>query len=281
MPDSPRVPALNVEVAARRTTCSSPSITCSAATSPAGLAEADVVTESRFDLPTQYHVDIQTRCTIADWDGERLTVYESSQGVWNVKRELARSLGLPEDAVRVVVKYMGGGFGSKAGAQRVVHYAAKTGHAGRPARQARADPARGVPEPPAALRGRDRRCASAPGATARSPRIDCDIVLDIGSGSMYASKYTLILHQLWELYRCPNVSVRIRAVYTNTPPTGPQRGVMDPIASLSHGGGHRRPRRRARPRSADRAPRQLRRSRAGPAARSRTPPRRSTSASRA
>ena len=99
----------------------------------AGLAEADVVSEGTFSLPTQYHVDIQTRCTIADWDGKHLTVYESSQGVWNVKLQLAKSLGLAEDDVRVVVKYMGGGFGSKAGAQRVVHYAARLAMmAGRP-----------------------------------------------------------------------------------------------------------------------------------------------------
>jgi xanthine dehydrogenase molybdenum-binding subunit len=63
--------------------------------------------------------------------------------------------------------------------------------------------------------------------------VECDAILDIGSGSLYAGKYSLTLHQIWELYRCPNVSVRITAVYTNTPPTGPARGVLDPIASFS------------------------------------------------
>ena len=230
-PDSPRVPALNVEVP-REHNVQQPVYHVKRGDVAAGLVEAEVVTESRFRLPTQYHVDIQTRCTIADWDGQRLTVYESSQGVWNVKRELARSLGLPEDAVRVVVKYMGGGFGSKAGAQRVVHYAAKMAMlAGRPVKLELTRPEEFLSHPRRYAAEITMRLGARRDGTLTV--LDCDIILDIGSGSMYASKYTLILHQLWELYRCPNVSVRIRAVYTNTPPTGPQRGVMDPIASLS------------------------------------------------
>src|SRR5262249_3068193 len=52
------------------------------------------------------------------------------------------------------------------------------------------------------------------------------------SGSLYAGRYALTLHQISELYQCANVRVRIRAVYTNTGPTGPQRGVLDPIATF-------------------------------------------------
>jgi len=63
--------------------------------------------------------------------------------------------------------------------------------------------------------------------------LDAEIVLDIGSGSLYAGRYTMTLHQISELYRCANVRVRIVAVYTNTGPTGPQRGVLDPIATFS------------------------------------------------
>jgi CO/xanthine dehydrogenase Mo-binding subunit len=198
----------------------------------AGFMEADEVVESRFRLPTQYHVDIQTRCTVADWDGERLTVYESSQGVWNVKLQLAKSLGLPEDAVRVVVKYMGGGFGSKAGAQRVVHYAARLAiMAGRPVKLELTRPEEFLSHPRRYAADVQMRLGAKRDGTLTA--VECDVLLDIGSGSLYAGKYSLILHQIWELYRCPNVSVRITAVYTNTPPTGPARGVLDPIASFS------------------------------------------------
>ena len=230
-PDAPRVPVLDVE-RAREGNVQQPVYLRARGDVERGLAEAEVVSESRFTLPTQYHVDIQTRCCIADWDGDRLTIYEASQGVWNVKRELAKSLGLEEDRVRVVVQNMGGGFGSKAGAQRVVHYAARLAMlAGRPVRleltrseEFLSHPRRYAGEVTMRLGARRDGTLTA---------IDAEIVLDIGSGSLYAGRYAMTLHQISELYRCPSVRVRIVAVYTNTTPTGPQRGVLDPIATFS------------------------------------------------
>src|SRR5205085_2109799 len=173
----------------------------------------------RFTIPTQYHIDIQTRCTLADWDGARLTVYESSQGVWNVKRELAKSLGLAEDAVRVVVKYMGGGFGSKAGAQRVVHYAARLAMmTARPVKLELTRPEEFLSHP--------RRYAAEATSKVGALRdgtltaVDCDVILDLGSGSLYAGRYPLFLHQTYELYRCPNANVRALAASTNTQAIG-------------------------------------------------------------
>jgi CO/xanthine dehydrogenase Mo-binding subunit len=230
-PDAPRVPVLDVE-RPREGNVQQPIYVRARGDVDRGLAEADVVSESRFTLPTQYHVDIQTRCCIADWDGLRLTVYEASQGVWNVKRELAKSLGLEEDRVRVVVQNMGGGFGSKAGAQRVVHYAARLAMlAGRPVRLELTRPEEFLSHPRRYAGEVTMRIGARRDGTLTA--IDAEIVLDIGSGSLYAGKYTMTLHQISELYRCPSVRVRIVAVYTNTSPTGPQRGVLDPIATFS------------------------------------------------
>jgi CO/xanthine dehydrogenase Mo-binding subunit len=228
---APRVPVLDVE-RPREGNVQQPVYLRSRGDVDRGLAEADVVSESRFTLPTQYHVDIQTRCCIADWDGQRLTVYEASQGVWNVKRELAKSLGLEEDRVRVVVQNMGGGFGSKAGAQRVVHYAARLAMlAGRPVRLELTRPEEFLSHPRRYAGEVTMRLGARRDGTLTA--IDAEIVLDIGSGSLYAGRYTMTLHQISELYRCPSVRVRIVAVYTNTSPTGPQRGVLDPIATFS------------------------------------------------
>ena len=230
-PEAPRVPVLDVE-RPREGNVQQPVYVRARGDVERGLAEADVVSESRFTLPTQYHVDIQTRCCIADWDGERLTVYEASQGVWNVKRELAKSLGLEEDRVRVVVQNMGGGFGSKAGAQRVVHYAARLAMlAGRPVRLELTRPEEFLSHPRRYAGEVTMRLGARRDGTLTA--IDAEIVLDIGSGSLYAGRYTMTLHQISELYRCPSVRVRIVAVYTNTSPTGPQRGVLDPIATFS------------------------------------------------
>jgi xanthine dehydrogenase molybdenum-binding subunit len=230
-PDAPRVPVLDVE-RPREGNVQQPVYLRARGDVARGLAEADLVSESRFSLPTQYHVDIQTRCCIADWDGRRLTVYEASQGVWNVKRELAKSLGLEEEQVRVVVQNMGGGFGSKAGAQRVVHYAARLAMlAGRPVRLELTRPEEFLSHPRRYAGEVTMRLGARRDGTLTA--IDAEIVLDIGSGSLYAGRYSMTLHQISELYRCPNVRVRIVAVYTNTTPTGPQRGVLDPIATFS------------------------------------------------
>jgi xanthine dehydrogenase YagR molybdenum-binding subunit len=51
--------------------------------------------------------------TTAIWDGQTLTLYESSQGVVNLRSVLAQMFGLPPESVRVITKYVGSGFGSK------------------------------------------------------------------------------------------------------------------------------------------------------------------------
>src|SRR6185437_4077007 len=72
-PDAPRVPVLDVE-RPREGNVQQPVYVRQRGDVDRGLAEADLVSESHFSLPTQYHVDSQTRCCIAEWDGQRLTV---------------------------------------------------------------------------------------------------------------------------------------------------------------------------------------------------------------
>jgi CO/xanthine dehydrogenase Mo-binding subunit len=90
-----------------------------------GFEEADVIIEDTYLTPTQYHATIQTRACIASWDGHRLTVWDAAQGVWNSKLTFAKSLDLDPDKVRVIIEYLGGGFGSKGWSQRISYYAAK------------------------------------------------------------------------------------------------------------------------------------------------------------
>lgn len=59
---------------------------------------------------------MEPRGAVADWDGERLHLAYGGQGVWRMKAVIAKSLGLPEEAVHVTTPDVGGGFGMKAGA---------------------------------------------------------------------------------------------------------------------------------------------------------------------
>ncbi|HHX91839.1 MAG TPA: molybdopterin-dependent oxidoreductase, partial [Paracoccus sp.] len=57
---------------------------------------------------------MEPRAAFAEWDGTRLHLAFNGQGVWILKRELARMLGLAPDQVRVTIPDVGGGFGMKA-----------------------------------------------------------------------------------------------------------------------------------------------------------------------
>jgi CO/xanthine dehydrogenase Mo-binding subunit len=79
-----------------------------------GFAEADVVLQENFFTSVQIHVPMEAHGSVAKWDGDRLTVWDSTQGVYDgVLFSLARTLNLPLNKVRVICRYMGGGFGSK------------------------------------------------------------------------------------------------------------------------------------------------------------------------
>jgi aerobic carbon-monoxide dehydrogenase large subunit len=57
---------------------------------------------------------LEPRGCFAEWTGGRLHVCVNGQGVWNLKGDLARQLGLPPEVVRVTNPDVGGGFGMKA-----------------------------------------------------------------------------------------------------------------------------------------------------------------------
>jgi CO/xanthine dehydrogenase Mo-binding subunit len=78
-----------------------------------GFAEADVVLEETYRTSFELHTPLETHASVAQWDGNRLTVWDSTQGVFDIQKSLAQYLGLPLSSVRVIGHYMGGGFGSK------------------------------------------------------------------------------------------------------------------------------------------------------------------------
>jgi CO/xanthine dehydrogenase Mo-binding subunit len=78
-----------------------------------GLAEADVVVEAEYRTQSVLHNALETHQSVCAWEGGRLTVYTSTQHIWGVRSEVAEAFGLAEDDVRVVSRYVGGGFGAK------------------------------------------------------------------------------------------------------------------------------------------------------------------------
>ena len=78
------------------------------------FANADVVVEGEYVFPAVFQYSMEPHTTIAAWAGDDdLTVWSSCQHPFLVRAEIADLFGLPVGAVRVVVPYLGGGFGAK------------------------------------------------------------------------------------------------------------------------------------------------------------------------
>lgn len=77
------------------------------------FAAGPVQFDRTYTTPDQTHAMMEPHSTLAAWDGDHLTLWTSNQMVaWTVG-DVAKTLGLPEENVRVVSPYVGGGFGGK------------------------------------------------------------------------------------------------------------------------------------------------------------------------
>lgn len=78
----------------------------------AALAAADVVYDQTFHIAAETNNPMGLFATVARWDGDRLVVHDATQWPMLERRVLAAMFGLAEEKVRVLVPYLGGGFGA-------------------------------------------------------------------------------------------------------------------------------------------------------------------------
>lgn len=81
-----------------------------------GLEQADVTLSMEFRTPVALHSALEPHGALCEWNDDHLTVWESTQGIFRVRSDVARALEMPQAKVRVLKDYMGGGFGAKNGA---------------------------------------------------------------------------------------------------------------------------------------------------------------------
>jgi CO/xanthine dehydrogenase Mo-binding subunit len=79
----------------------------------AAMAQADVVLRSRYESDASQGVPIEPRAVVAEWKGEEVTIWSSTQVPYAARAGVAQTLEIPEANVRVVVPLLGGGFGAK------------------------------------------------------------------------------------------------------------------------------------------------------------------------
>jgi xanthine dehydrogenase YagR molybdenum-binding subunit len=99
----------------------------------AGLRNAAQRVDLVYTTPMEHHNPMEPHATIAAWDGDHLTLYDSTQYITGVRTTVSKTLGIPAEKVRVICPYVGGGFGCKGSVwSHVVLAAMAARSAGRP-----------------------------------------------------------------------------------------------------------------------------------------------------
>ncbi|HEY2988058.1 MAG TPA: xanthine dehydrogenase family protein molybdopterin-binding subunit [Candidatus Binatia bacterium] len=78
-----------------------------------GFAESDEIFEDIFTFPMVYHYALEPHSVIAQFDEEGVSVRSSAQHPFQVRGDVAKIFGLHPAKVRMVIPFLGGGFGSK------------------------------------------------------------------------------------------------------------------------------------------------------------------------
>jgi xanthine dehydrogenase YagR molybdenum-binding subunit len=79
----------------------------------AAFQQAEVTHEADYFTPIEHHNPMEPSASIAHWDGDELTLYETTQWVVGARNTVAETLGMPEEKVHIISPFIGGGFGCK------------------------------------------------------------------------------------------------------------------------------------------------------------------------
>ncbi len=193
-----------------------------------GFSEADYVIEDEYSTMALLHTPMELHGCVAKWDGNQLTIWESTQGVFAIQEEMAKALKIPLSKVRVINPYMGGGFGSKLQAGKYTACAAILAKlSGRPVKM---------------FLTREQTLLSTGNRPANVMKLKAGINKDgtltaleftgTGeSGAYQSGGISLLDFQIKELYTCPNVKCTSTDFYVNAGPARPFRAPGHPQAS--------------------------------------------------
>lgn len=183
----------------------------------AGFEEADVVFEAAYKTAVEIHQPTETHASIAMWKGDRLTVWDSTQAIHSVRDGLAGVLEIPASRIRVIKRYMGGGFGSKLGLNyHTVAAALLAKEAQRPVKivLSRKDNSLCVGNRPSSLQ-------TYKGGVMQDGTLTALSLTNYTSGGI--GRGDRCSEPLIDVYKCPNMKVVEHTVFTNTGASRPTR----------------------------------------------------------
>ena len=194
----------------------------------AGFAQADVVVERTYRTPMTEHAFLEPECSLAvpagyDADHAKLTIYVGSQIPYSDRRQVAKSLGLDDEAVRVRGTVMGGGFGGKEDIAGQIHAALAAQMTGRPVKilYTREESLRFHPKRHATL----IRVKTGATRDGKLTAVEAELYGDSGAYASLGEKVmTRATTHATGPYIVANTQIDCYAMYTNNAPCGAFRG---------------------------------------------------------
>ena len=98
----------------------------------AARSTAAVTLAASYRIPYIAHVPLEPRAAVAEWTGDKVTVWTGTQRPFGVRTEVAQAFRIPEDRVRVIVPDMGSGYGGKHTGEQAIEAARLARAAGKP-----------------------------------------------------------------------------------------------------------------------------------------------------
>jgi CO/xanthine dehydrogenase Mo-binding subunit len=194
----------------------------------AAMAGADVVLKGRYESDASQGVPIEPRAVLAEWRGDEVTIWSSTQVPYAARSGVAQTLQIPEANVRVVVPLLGGGFGAKCDLHFEAQVAALARAARRPVRLvfSREEEFRAIAQRREGIVMEIETGATRDGhLVARRARLILDKGAYCGEGGFLGQMAAM--HACGP-YQIDNVSVESYLNYTNQQPSGSVRAPTAP-----------------------------------------------------
>jgi CO/xanthine dehydrogenase Mo-binding subunit len=194
----------------------------------AAMVEADVVLKGRYESDASQGVPIEPRAVLAEWRGDEVTIWSSTQVPYVARSGVAQTLQIPEANVRVVVPLLGGGFGAKCDLHFEAQVAALARAARRPVRLvfSREEEFRAIAQRREGIVMEIETGATKDGhLVARRARLILDKGAYCGEGGFLGQMAAM--HACGP-YQIDNVSVESFLNYTNQQPSGSVRAPTAP-----------------------------------------------------
>jgi xanthine dehydrogenase molybdenum-binding subunit len=198
-----------------------------------GFAEADVIVEREYRTPSLDHVFLEPEAGVAMMDEEgKITVYVGSQIPFDDRRQIAASLAIPQEKVRVKATQVGGAFGGKEDISVQIHVALLAQATGRPVKLVFTREESMIVHPKRhATTIRLRTGATRDG---QLTAVQAEIYGDAGAyASLSEHVMTRTATHAAGPYDVPNVEIDCYAAYTNNVPAGAFRGFGVPQAAFA------------------------------------------------